>query len=133
METKRSKNLKNTDIMKNKRTIKLNFEESEQIVNLEYIHIDATWVDCKTLLQAHPNALLIECKHKFLQTQFALNDTDPCKLLVFDKDRKYVATKTNYHKGTAPFSFLISEQYVLILPINYTLKKQKITSISLLN
>jgi len=104
--------------MKNTQTITIHYEESEKEVILNYAPADSTWVNCNTLLKDFPSGCLVEGKHKFLQTQFILDNTESCKLIVFDVKKEFVSIKTHNHTGDAPFSFLISDHYVVLLPDN---------------
>ena len=120
--------------MKNTKTITIHYEESdEKVVTLAYAPVESTWVNCHELFQKFPNGCLVERKHKFLQTQFILDNTESCKLVVFDVKKGFVTVKSHSHIGDAPFSFLISDHYVVLLPTESTLDLEGILSMTILS
>ncbi len=98
------------------KSIRVHLAKSEQTIRCGYLPHKLTWVDGKTLFSEYPGGVLVERKHKFLQTQFILTGAKRCMLFTFDEDKKFVTMKPNLSGNDAPFSYYISEPYVLLLP-----------------
>ena len=90
--------------------------ENEPERKLPLVPAKKTWVEVKAVLQKYPGGCLVERKHPFLQTQFILDGSDDCLLISFDGNGKYAGTKAFRNKTAAPFSYLISDPYVVVVP-----------------
>ena len=105
---------------------------SRTLLSCNYIQTNKTWVECKSLLQDYPEGILIERKHKYLQTQFILSGAEPCRLVVFNEGGHFVSVKSYENVSKAPFSFFISEPLVLLLPAINSLPNENIKSIEII-
>ena len=89
---------------------------SETVLSLGYVPATDSWPHVKTLLESYQNGFLIERRHKSLQTQLILDGTKACHLFQFDENRIFISHKpvVNYHD--APFSMMVYEPFIMILP-----------------
>jgi len=114
------------------KTVRLHLENGEHEVEMNYIPLVSTWVDGNELLNTYKQGCLIERRHRYLQTQLILDYVRPCMILVFDRIGKFVTVKPIYKTYYSPFSILIQERYILLLPNDSDLLKLSIGGIAIL-
>jgi len=100
--------------------------KNEPVPKLNLIPSEKTWIEVKAVLQKFPDGCLVERKHPFLQTQFILDGAADCLLIGFDKNGKFINARPFYDDYNAPFSYLISEPYVVVAPVGDGLLPGKI-------
>ncbi len=111
------------------KTVKIHFAGGEVLeIKLHFIPLNKTWIEIRSVLQKSPNGFLAERKHRFLQTQFILDGTDDCVLIGFDEHGKFVSSKPFYNHKNAPFSYLISDPVVIVLPAGTRLPSDRLIS-----
>jgi len=105
--------------------------ESGILIEAQHIHLKTSWINVAELDQRSGKAFLVVREHKFLQTQFILSSAKSCNLLVFDENGQFVSVRVYVNYTNAPFSILISEPWVLILPLDSHLLDSKIQSMEI--
>lgn len=113
------------------KTVRLHLKNGEHEVEMNYIPLTSTWVNGNELLNTYKQGCLIERKHRFLQTQLILDYVRPCMIMVFDRIGKFVTVKPIYKTYYSPFSILIQERYILLLPDDSDLLKLSIGGIAI--
>jgi len=98
------------------KTIKFHLKESEKTFSIPFFDLEETFLEVRKTIGKYPDGCLLFRKHKFLQTQFILNQAKPFIMLVFDEKGKIVSAKSYAGDTSAPFSFFISDPFVFILP-----------------
>ncbi len=97
--------------------IQFNYEKTNRKITLGNISSNETYYKVSSLQEKYQD---FGCFFKFLnsplQTQFDLTKARDCKLIIFDKDLSFVSLRYYFNHQNAPFSFLISDPYVIILP-----------------
>ena len=120
--------MKNTTIK-----LRIHYATGEQIIDLDYIPLESTYVNCTLLMQQFKNGCLIERNHKFLQTQFDLTGAGPCRIMEFNDRKEFVTIKVCANTSGAPMAYLISEPYVIILKESSILLSQPICSMVIID
>jgi len=107
--------------------IKINLDSPEWFKDLDYIPLEKNWLEVHPLLKKAKVGLLIERKHKSIQSQLILNETNSCYILSFDKNQNHISTKRHIDMGTkSPISYLIPETFIVILPATEIVKGLKL-------
>lgn len=114
------------------RNIQLNFAEGEKKLTVGYLSLHKNYIHLSETDRFKERVCLFTKEHSSLQTQFDLTGTKDCQLLCFDKELKFISVRYYRKHQNAPFSFLITEPYVLVLTDTHSLPVQSTSSIELL-
>lgn len=113
--------------------VKLLFNDGDTPVVLGYLPLNCTVVDAKDFLKKFKNGILIEKTHKFLQTQLILTGVGPCQVRVHSENSIYGHLKPCFSNNKdVPFSFLIPEKYIYLLPTDSNIPDREIRSWSII-
>lgn len=110
--------------MNNLKTVRFHWKDGETELDLEFIQLEKTWIDGKQLLDEFWDGCVIECNHKYIQTQLILNDIE-CFVMIFNEDREFISKKPVANSGS-PFSLFIPDSIIVLLPVNSELEKMEI-------
>ena len=98
------------------RNIQLNFVTDAIKLTVGNLSLKTNYIKLKDEERFKERGCLFEKEHSSLQTQFDLTGFDDCQLLCFDEALQFEEIRYYRNYQGAPFSFLISEPYVLLLP-----------------
>ena len=114
------------------RNIQLNFEDGEIKLTVGNLILQKNYINILETERFKKRGCLFTKEHSALQTQFDLTGAEDCQLLSFDKELQFTAVRYYRNHQNAPFSFLITEPYVLVLPDTHSLPVQSTQAIELL-
>lgn len=114
------------------RNIQLNFAEGEQKVTVGNLTLKNNYINVLNEERFQERGCLFTKGHASLQTHFDLTGAKDCQLLSFDEKFNFVTIRYYKNYRNAPFSYLISEPYVLILPTEHDLPIESTLSLILL-
>ena len=103
-------------MQKENKSIKFHFAEGTKDISISFFDVTETFLKVGKIMEEYPAGYLLYRKHKFLQTQFILNQAKPFIMLVFDEKGNFVSAKSYAGDTSAPFSLFISDPFVFILP-----------------
>ena len=114
------------------RNIQLNFADGEIKLTVGNLILQKNYINILELAHFKKRGCLFTKEHSSLQTQFDLTGAEDCQLLSFDKELKFTTVRYYRNHQGAPFSFLITEPYVLVLPDTHSLPVGSTQAIALL-
>lgn len=107
---------------------KISFQTEKGISELElgYHSLNNQYVNLDSLFQQFEQGFLVRPIHKFLQTQYILNEVKGCWILSFDETKTLISVKQYENETCLPNTYLILEEYVVFLPIESELPFLKV-------
>ena len=114
-----------------KTNIKIHLQDGKIEMQCSYVAMSKASIEVQNFFKEGSKAIIFERKHNFLQTQFILNQIAPCWLVVFDENKIFTTVKPHFYRGEAPFSMIIPEPIVLLLPADQRFDFEEIESIEL--
>jgi len=114
------------------RNIQLNFAEGEKKLTVGNLSLQKNYIHLSETDRFKERGCLLTKEHSSIQTQFDLTGTEDCQLLSFDEQLKFTTVRYYRNHQDAPFSFFITEPYVLVLPDTHIHPVQTTRSIELL-
>jgi len=114
------------------RNIQLNFAKGKKKLTVGNLILQRNYHNILEEERFKKRGYLLTKGHASLQTNFDLTGADDCQLLSFDKEFNFVTIRYYKNYRNAPFSYLLSEPYVLILPAFHTHPVESTLSFTLL-
>ena len=114
-----------------KTIIKFHLHDESIKVPGEYKALTTDHIVVKDLTQNNRKVFLLEQRNSIFQTQYILTGADPCWLLVFDNERKFVTAKPYFAESISSFSFFIPEPFIVLLPTDQSFQFEYIESMEI--
>ena len=115
------------------RNIQLNFADGEKKLTVGNLTLQKNYINILEEERFKVRGCLFTKEQNTLQTQFDLTGAEDCQLLTFDDDLQFETVRYYRNHQDAPFSFFITEPYVLILPDTHIHPVQSSNSLELLD
>lgn len=110
------------------KTIQLNYENQKENLEVEEIQLTKRHISISDIESSSLKALLLIKNHHYTDTQVDLTGATDCPIVSFNKELEYVGIRFYKNHQNAPFSYLITEPYLLII-LNNSIKIEDISSI----
>lgn len=112
--------------------IQLNFTHAQKQLAVGHVNLQSPYIHLSEIEDIKEKGCLFTKAHTHIQTHFDFTGTTDCTLMCFNKKMEFITVRYYRNHQNAPFSFLISETYILVLPMTHGLPTLTLTSMELL-
>lgn len=102
-------------------------DKGNYLLELGHHSLNNQFLNVASLFQQFEKGFLVKPCHKFIQTQYFLNEVKGCYILSFDENKTLVSLKKFVNENALPNTYLISDEYVLFLPLETYLPVSKVS------